>query len=126
MEGVDTELDKTLLEAIKDPLTHLVRNSVDHGIEPPEKRVENGKAAEGLLVLRAFHEGGMVNIEISDDGGGIDPNKIRAKAIEKQLVTADTSSKMNDRELINLIFLPGFSTAAAITNVSGRGLVWTL
>ena len=122
MEGVDTELDKTLLEAIKDPLTHLVRNSVDHGIEPPEKRVENGKAAEGLLVLRAFHEGGMVNIEISDDGGGIDPNKIRAKAIEKQLVTADTSSKMNDRELINLIFLPGFSTAAAITNVSGRGV----
>ena len=75
MEGVDTELDKTLLEAIKDPLTHLVRNSVDHGIEPPEKRVENGKAAEGLLVLRAFHEGGMVNLEISDDGGGIDPNK---------------------------------------------------
>ena len=122
MEGVDTELDKTLLEAIKDPLTHLVRNSVDHGIEPPEKRVENGKAAEGLLVLRAFHEGGMVNIEIRDDGGGIDPNKIRAKAIEKQLVTADTSSKMNDRELINLIFLPGFSTAAAITNVSGRGV----
>ena len=122
MEGVDTELDKTLLEAIKDPLTHLVRNSVDHGIEPPERRVENGKPAEGLLVLRAFHEGGMVNIEISDDGGGIDPNKIRSKAIEKQLITAETSSKMNDRELINLIFLPGFSTAAAITNVSGRGV----
>ena len=122
MEGVDTELDKTLLEAIKDPLTHLVRNSVDHGIEPPERRVENGKAAEGLLVLRAFHEGGMVNIEISDDGGGIDPNKIRAKAIEKQLIAADTTQKMNDRELINLIFLPGFSTAAAITNVSGRGV----
>jgi len=122
MEGVDTELDKTLLEAIKDPLTHLVRNSVDHGIEPPEKRVENGKVAEGLLVLRAFHEGGMVNIEISDDGGGIDPNKIRAKAIEKQLIAADTTQKMNDRELINLIFLPGFSTAAAITNVSGRGV----
>ena len=122
MEGVETELDKTLLEAIKDPLTHLVRNSVDHGIEPPETRVENGKPAEGQLVLRAFHEGGMVNIEISDDGGGIDPQKIKAKALEKQLITNEMGNKMNERELVNLIFQPGFSTAAKITNVSGRGV----
>ncbi|MBT6176115.1 MAG: chemotaxis protein CheA [Deltaproteobacteria bacterium] len=122
MEGVETELDKTLLEAIKDPLTHLVRNSVDHGIEPPEVRVENGKPAEGQLVLRAFHEGGMVNIEISDDGGGIDPQRIKAKALEKQIITNEMSNKMNERELVNLIFQAGFSTAAKVTNVSGRGV----
>lgn len=122
MEGVETELDKTLLEAIKDPLTHLVRNSVDHGIEPPETRLENGKPAEGQLVLRAFHEGGMVNIEISDDGGGIDPQRIKAKALEKQLITNETSNKMSERELVNLIFQPGFSTAEKVTNVSGRGV----
>ena len=122
MEGADTELDKTILEAIKDPLTHIVRNSVDHGIETPEVRVENGKPAAGTLLLRAFHEGGQVNIEISDDGGGINAERIRKKAIEKGLVNERQAASMNERELINLILLPGFSTAEKVTNVSGRGV----
>ena len=122
MEGAETELDKTILEAIKDPLTHIVRNSVDHGIEPPDVRVAAGKAAEGILTLRAFHEGGYVNIEISDDGAGINLSRVRDKAIEKGLVSAEHAARMNDRELTNLILLPGFSTAAKVTNVSGRGV----
>ena len=122
MEGADTELDKTILEAIKDPLTHIVRNSVDHGIEPPEVRVANGKPAEGTLYLRSFHEGGQVIIEIADDGGGIHLDRVRAKAIEKNLITAEQAAAMTDRETMNLILLPGFSTAAKVTNVSGRGV----
>jgi two-component system chemotaxis sensor kinase CheA len=122
MEGKETELDKTLIEAIKDPLTHIVRNSVDHGLESPEERRERGKDEEGVLLLRAFHEGGQVNIEIKDDGGGIDPEKIKNKAIEKNLITLEQAAKMNDREIINLVFKPGFSTAAKVTNVSGRGV----
>lgn len=122
MEGADTELDKTILEAIKDPLTHIVRNSVDHGIESSEVRAEKGKPAVGTLLLRAFHEGGQVNIEISDDGGGINPERIRQKAIEKGLVNERQANSMNDRELISLILLPGFSTAEKVTNVSGRGV----
>jgi len=122
MEGADTELDKTILEAIKDPLTHIVRNSVDHGIEAPEVREANGKTPEGTLCLRAFHEGGQVNIEIIDDGGGINVDRVREKAIEKGVVSADHAAGMNDRELTNLILLPGFSTAATVTNVSGRGV----
>ncbi len=122
MEGADTELDKTILEAIKDPLTHIVRNSVDHGIELPDVRVANGKTPEGTLCLRAFHEGGQVNIEIVDDGAGINVDCVREKAIEKGLISAEHAAGMNDRELTNLILLPGFSTAAAVTNVSGRGV----
>jgi two-component system chemotaxis sensor kinase CheA len=122
MEGKETELDKTLIEAIKDPLTHIVRNSVDHGIESPEARQSNGKNPEGTLKLRAYHEGGQVNIEIVDDGGGIDPDKIRKKAVEKNVVTEQQASRMSDRELINLIFSPGFSTAEKISNISGRGV----
>lgn len=122
MEGADTELDKTILEAIKDPLTHIVRNSVDHGIESPEVRVANGKTPEGTLCLRAFHEGGQVNIEIIDDGGGINVDRVREKAVEKGLITAEHAAGMNERELTNLILLPGFSTAATVTNVSGRGV----
>ncbi|MDP9431309.1 MAG: chemotaxis protein CheA [Actinomycetota bacterium] len=122
MEGRDTELDKTILEAVKDPLTHLVRNAVDHGIETPEARIAAGKPAEGTLLLRAFHEGGQVNIEIRDNGAGIDPAKVAAKALEKGLVTHESLARMNERQLTALIFLPGFSTAAAITNVSGRGV----
>lgn len=122
MEGKDTELDKTLIEAIKDPLTHIVRNSCDHGIETPDKRVANGKDEEGVLLLRAFHEGGQVNIEIIDDGGGIDPEKIKAKALEKNVISKDQAERMGDRELVNLIFAPGFSTAEKVTNVSGRGV----
>ncbi len=122
MEGQDTELDKTLLEAIKDPLTHLVRNSVDHGLEAPEVRKANGKSEEGRVCLRAYHEGGQVNIEITDDGGGINSEKVTQTAIKRGVITAEQAAHMNDRELQNLIFLPGFSTAEKVTNVSGRGV----
>jgi len=122
MEGKETELDKTIIEAIKDPLTHLVRNSVDHGIEQPEARVKAGKDSIGRLILRAFHEGGQVNIEISDDGAGLNAERIRKKAIERGVITADQGSRMTEREIFNLIFLPGFSTAEKVTNVSGRGV----
>ncbi len=122
MTGKETELDKTLIEAIKDPLTHIVRNAVDHGIGSPEERERGGKNPEGLLVLKAYHEGGMVNIDVCDDGGGIDPKMLRAKALAKDLVTEKQAERMSEREMMNLIFLPGFSTAAAITNVSGRGV----
>ncbi len=122
MEGRETELDKTILEAVKDPLTHLVRNAVDHGIEPPEGRRASGKDEQGLLLLRAFHEGGQVNIEVHDDGAGVDPRLIAAKALERGLVGGEQLARMSDREITNLIFLPGFSTAAAVTNVSGRGV----
>ena len=122
MEGKGTELDKTIIEAIKDPLTHLVRNSVDHGIELPEARVKAGKDRAGRLILRAFHEGGQVNIEISDDGAGLNVERIRKKAVERALITAEQAAHMPEREILNLIFLPGFSTAEKITNVSGRGV----
>jgi two-component system chemotaxis sensor kinase CheA len=122
MEGQDTELDKSLLEAIKDPLTHAVRNSLDHGFEDPEERVAAGKNPEGTLRLRALQEGSHVIIEVGDDGAGIAVEKVRAKAIERGLITADRSDRLGERELLQLIFLPGFSTAAAVTNVSGRGV----
>jgi two-component system, chemotaxis family, sensor kinase CheA len=122
MEGRETELDKTILEAIKDPLTHVVRNAVDHGIEDPQVRVAAGKPAEGTLTLRAFHEGGQVNIEISDDGAGIDPARIAVKAIERGLATVEQLRTMSPREITNLVFVPGFSTAAKVTNLSGRGV----
>ncbi|HEY1679866.1 MAG TPA: chemotaxis protein CheW [Candidatus Sulfotelmatobacter sp.] len=122
MEGKETELDKTIIEAIKDPLTHLVRNAVDHGIETPEVRRALGKPAEGRLSLRAFHEGGQVNIEITDDGAGLDLQKIRNKAVQKGLISAEQVARMGERELSNLIFLPGLSTAEKVTNVSGRGV----
>ncbi len=122
MEGKETELDKTIIEAIKDPLTHLVRNTVDHGIERPEVRLANGKAAEGCLTLRAYHEGGQVNIEICDDGAGLNFERIKAKAIERGLMTSEQIARMADRDVGNLIFLPGFSTAEKVSNVSGRGV----
>ncbi len=122
MEGKETELDKTIIEAIKDPLTHLVRNTVDHGIERADVRVANGKPAEGCLTLRAYHEGGQVNIEICDDGAGLNLERIRNKAVERGLLTAEQASKLADREVGNLIFLPGFSTAEKVSNVSGRGV----
>src|SRR5271165_2983521 len=122
MEGKETELDKTIIEAIKDPLTHLVRNSVDHGIELPEARIEAGKDRSGRLILRAFHEGGQVNIEITDDGAGLNAERIRQKAIERGAITAEQAPRMSEREIFNLIFLPGFSTATKVTNVSGRGV----
>jgi two-component system chemotaxis sensor kinase CheA len=120
--GQDTGLDKSLLEAIKDPLTHAVRNAVDHGIEAPGARMLAGKAAEGCLRLRAFHQSGSVVIEVSDDGAGIALERVLAKAVERGLVTADQAAAMSEREALQLIFLPGFSTAAAVTTVSGRGV----
>jgi two-component system chemotaxis sensor kinase CheA len=122
MEGQDTELDRTIIEAIKDPLTHLVRNSIDHGIEAPAVRRDRGKEACGCLLLRAFHEGGQVNIEITDDGAGLNSERIRNKAIERGLISAQQAERMPERDIFNLIFLPGFSTAEKITNVSGRGV----
>ena len=122
VEGQDTELDKSLLEAIKDPLTHAVRNSLDHGIESPEVRQAAGKDPEGTLKLRAAQEGSHVIIEVSDDGAGIAVEKVSQKAIERGLITADRAAHMVERELLQLIFLHGFSTAAAVTNVSGRGV----
>ena len=122
MEGKETELDKSLLEAIKDPLTHIVRNSVDHGIEMPDERVANGKRPDGRLVLRARHEGGNVIIEISDDGAGIDTERVKEKALERGVITSQQAGRMSERELLNLVFLPGFSTAKQVTNLSGRGV----
>jgi two-component system chemotaxis sensor kinase CheA len=122
MEGKETELDKTIVEAIKDPLTHLVRNSVDHGIESPEARRVAGKVEEGCLLLRAYHEGGQVNIEITDDGAGLNLDRIRKKAVEKGLIGAEQAARMSEREATQLILLPGFSTAEQVTSVSGRGV----
>jgi two-component system chemotaxis sensor kinase CheA len=122
MIGKETELDRTILEAIKDPLTHVVRNAVDHGIEVPEARAARGKPRTGTLVLKAFHEGGQVNIEITDDGAGLKLDAIRDKAIERGLVTADRAARLSPHELAQLVFLPGFSTATQVTNVSGRGV----
>ncbi len=122
MEGKGTELDKTLIEAIKDPLTHAVRNSIDHGIESPDVRTKAGKDPTGTLTLRSYHEGGQVNIEISDDGAGINCVKVRERAIERGLVSYEEAQAMTERESIALLFRPGFSTAAAVTNVSGRGV----
>jgi two-component system chemotaxis sensor kinase CheA len=122
MEGRETELDKTLLEAVKDPLTHLVRNSVDHGIETPDVRKAAGKPTEGVLTLRARHESGQVVVEVADDGAGIDPVKLGKKAVERGLITVAQLERMSPNDILQLIFLPGFSTAAAVTNVSGRGV----
>jgi two-component system, chemotaxis family, sensor kinase CheA len=122
MEGKDTELDRTLIEAIQDPLTHVIRNSIDHGLETWEKRVAAGKSAEGHIRLRAFHEGGQVTIEVSDDGGGIDVAAIRRKALERGLITPEQSRGMSEPEAMNLVFLAGLSTAEKVTSMSGRGV----
>lgn len=122
MEGKETELDKTIVEAIKDPLTHLVRNSVDHGIETPDERRAAGKPSEGRLLLRAYHEGGQVNIEITDDGRGLNLDRIRKKGIDRGILTPDQAGRMSDRDVAQLIFAPGFSTAEQVTSVSGRGV----
>jgi len=122
LDGAETELDRTIIEAIKDPLVHLVRNSCDHGVERPEARVRAGKPPQGRLTLRAYHEGGQVNIEIGDDGAGIDVARVKQKAIENGLLRPEQAEKLSDREALNLIFQPGFSTAQTVTNVSGRGV----
>lgn len=122
LSGSDTELDKTLLEAIKDPLTHIVRNSCDHGIETCEERRATGKSETGNIFVTAFHEGGQVIVEIKDDGKGLHRDKLLKKAIEKEILTPERAQTLSDREIIQLIFAPGFSTAAKVTNVSGRGV----
>jgi two-component system chemotaxis sensor kinase CheA len=122
MEGRETELDKTLIEAIRDPLMHLLRNAIGHGIERPERRLASGKPPEGRLVLRAFHAEGQVHIEVSDDGAGIDVAALRAKALERGVVAADRAQAISEQDTLNLIFLPGLSTAREVTSMSGRGV----
>ncbi len=121
-EGQDTGLDKSLLEAIRDPLTQAVRNSVDHGIEPPKERVLAGKPVEGVVRLRTFQQNGSVVIEVTDDGAGIPASEILKKAVERGLVTADQAQQMTEREALQLIFAPGISLARTVTNISGRGV----
>jgi len=120
IHGADTELDKTIVEKLSDPLMHIVRNSIDHGIEPVDVRRARGKPESGTLALHASHESGSIIIEVSDDGGGLNKNRILAKAIERGLVK--TGANLSDQEIINLIFEPGFSTADAVSNLSGRGV----
>jgi len=120
VDGEDTELDKTVVEKIGDPLTHLVRNAIDHGIDAPELRAARGKPARGTVSLNAFHDSGSIVIEVSDDGGGLDREKILAKGIERGLVEAGRA--LTDAEIYALIFEPGFSTAEKVTNLSGRGV----
>jgi two-component system chemotaxis sensor kinase CheA len=122
LNGGDTELDRSVLEAVKDPLTHLVRNAMDHGIEAPDKRAAMGKPRAGSLSLSASHQGGLVILEMTDDGAGIDPERVGAKALQKELVTEAQLAAMSQREIIDLVFRPGFSTAETVTNVSGRGV----
>lgn len=118
--GEETEIDRNMVEELADPLMHMIRNAIDHGMEPPQTRVDNGKPAEGTIQLRAFHRDGGIVISISDDGRGMDPNRIRSKAIEKQLIAAH--DVLTPAEIFELIFQPGFSTAETLTEVSGRGV----
>ncbi|TYC52074.1 response regulator [Rhodobacterales bacterium] len=122
MIGADTELDRQVLEMIKDPLTHMVRNSADHGLERPEERRASGKIEKGTITLAAYHEGGHIIIEVRDDGKGIDVEKVKAKVIERGLASEAEVEKMTDSQIHKFIFAAGFSTAAAITSVSGRGV----
>ncbi len=120
--GNEVEMDKTILESLSDPLTHIVRNSCDHGIGLPGEREKSGKSPNGTIRISAFHEGGQINIEIVDDGKGIDTNRLKEKVLEKGLKTSDELEKMSERDLLNLILLPGFSTAQKVSDVSGRGV----
>ena len=122
MEGQDTELDRQVLELIKDPLTHMVRNSADHGLELPAERVQAGKPEKGTIKLSAYHEGGHIIIAIADDGKGLDTKRIGEKALEKGLTTHDELERMTEAQIHRFIFAPGFSTAAKVTNLSGRGV----
>ncbi|MBN1931623.1 MAG: chemotaxis protein CheW [Desulfobacterales bacterium] len=122
LEGEEVELDKTIIEGLSDPLTHLVRNAIDHGIEAPDARRKAGKKINGKIFLKAYHEAGQVNIEISDDGKGIDGDCLASKAVLKGAISKEQSIVMSDRERLNLIFLPGFSTAENVTEISGRGV----
>jgi two-component system chemotaxis sensor kinase CheA len=120
MDGEGTEVDKTVIERLSDPITHMLRNAVDHGLETTQERIDAGKSAEGTIRLAALHRSGRIVIEVSDDGRGINRERVKAKAIEKGLIAADLN--MTDEEIDNIIFLPGFSTASAISDISGRGV----
>lgn len=122
LEGEGTELDKTVLEAMGDPLLHLLRNAVDHGIEPPELRQAKGKPGKGVIRLRAFHEGNQVVLQITDDGAGVDPERVRATAVRRGVLSASEAAALPEAELLALVFQPGFSTAKQISEVSGRGV----
>lgn len=122
MIGEDTDLDKNLVEALADPLVHLVRNSVDHGVETPDERERNGKPRQGKVILAAEQEGDHILLTISDDGAGMDPNRLRQKAVEKGLLDPDAADRLNDQEAFNLIFAAGLSTKDQISDVSGRGV----
>ena len=120
LQGEATEVDKTVIERLGEPLTHMIRNAIDHGLEPTEERIAAGKPAEGSVTLSAEHRGGRIVIEVTDDGRGIDRARVRLKAIEKGLISP--SANLSDEETDNLIFLPGFSTATQVSNISGRGV----
>jgi len=120
ISGAETDLDKTIVDEVGEPLMHLLRNNVDHGIEPPDEREKLGKARVGTISLNAYHEGNQIIIEVSDDGGGINLDKVRARGIKQGLISAD--DRLSDREIIELIFTPGFSTADVVSDVSGRGV----
>lgn len=122
ISGEETELDKQVIESIGDPLLHMIRNSCDHGVETPEVRLSKGKPRMGTVNLSAYHEGNHVVIEIKDDGAGMDPDKLKRKAIEKGVITVDEAKNMDDKQAFSLIFKAGFSTAEKITNISGRGV----
>ena len=120
VEGEDTEVDRTLVEEISDPLVHMLRNAVDHGIEPPEERQQRHKPPRGRVTLRAYHQGGNIVLEVSDDGRGLDPQRLFSKAVQKGIVRPD--ARLSDNEVLELIFAPGFSTAEQVTDLSGRGV----
>jgi two-component system, chemotaxis family, sensor kinase CheA len=122
IEGAETELDRSLIEHIKDPITHLIRNCIDHGIELPDVRVAKGKPPQGQLTIKAFHEQGSVNLDISDDGKGIDPEQLRQRSQQLGLLSSNQAAALNNHEAIDLMYLPGFSTAEQVTNLSGRGV----
>ncbi len=122
VQGEETEIDRGIIEELNDPLVHMIRNSCDHGIEPPEERIRLGKPEYGTITLDADQEGNNIVLRISDDGRGMDPDKLKAKAIEKGIITPDQAAQMSPREAFQLIFAPGFSTAAKVTAVSGRGV----
>jgi two-component system, chemotaxis family, sensor kinase CheA len=120
--GQNTDLDKGILDSLAEPLMHLVRNAVDHGIDPPDERLAAGKPVRGTVFLNAYHQGAQVVVEVRDDGRGMDSHKLRTQAVEKGILKADEAKRLTEQEALNLIFEPGFSTAATVTEVSGRGV----
>jgi len=122
MEGEETAADKAIIAALGEPLLHIVRNSLDHGIETPEERIAVGKSSQGQILLRAYQESDQIVIEVTDDGRGIDPAKIKAAALSKGVIGEDQAARLSDQEAINLVFQPGFSTTSEVSDLSGRGV----